>query len=164
MITSGSISTDWRSYGKRIRRFTCITFKCICSSQGHDGIAVPHKFALLTRKLCCSSTPYRLKDLNVRCPGELKAYYECMDYYRCSSTRLQRGTPNGVQIAIDDVLLHTRIDWEQLRGCDMHNAPAASITLCLCAATTFLNVESSRKLSKRWRLRRSDVAPQGSVH
>lgn len=24
----------------------------------------------------------RLKDLNQRCPGELKAYYECMDYYR----------------------------------------------------------------------------------
>lgn len=22
-----------------------------------------------------------LKDLNERCPGELKAYYECMDYY-----------------------------------------------------------------------------------
>lgn len=24
----------------------------------------------------------RLKDLNERCPAELKAYYECMDYYR----------------------------------------------------------------------------------
>jgi hypothetical protein len=24
----------------------------------------------------------RLKDLNERCPGELKAFYECMDYYR----------------------------------------------------------------------------------
>lgn len=88
-----------------------------------------------------------------------------MDYYRCSSTRLEGGLANGdgVRTAITDVaLLHTRIDRGQLRGCGMHDALAAYIMLCICAATTFLNAESSRRLSKRWRSKGSDVAFRGS--
>lgn len=52
-----------------------LTSLVVCVSPEHVIGSIPA--ATLQILLLC-----RLKDLNERCPAELKTFYECMDYYR----------------------------------------------------------------------------------
>ena len=52
--------------------------------QGVQGGAAPRR-SLLSTHPCCPPARIptrRLKEVNAKCPQQLKAYYECMDYYR----------------------------------------------------------------------------------
>lgn len=55
------------------------------SSVGAAGIVVSTCRHPCLPHCCCCCPPHccRLKEVNAKCPQELKAYYECMDYYRC---------------------------------------------------------------------------------
>jgi hypothetical protein len=52
--------------------------------QAHSYWSIRHEKGCrqATTLMCKTHCLCRLKDLNERCPAELKTFYECMDYYR----------------------------------------------------------------------------------